>query len=132
MSFYPPGWTDDRLPNASGDDLLQLSDSQRTTLFDGLRATHGEDGFRAIMRETSRRYRARVEASKSDDTNQQECELNAPFIKSCTPSSEAQRLRTGVNGGSWCFAQRHTEVSMRRSGRSFERGRMEQMEISLR
>lgn len=67
MSFYPEGWTYDRLLNASGEDLMALSETQRTTLFEGLKVTYGEDGFREIMQEMSRRYRARVEAAKSEE-----------------------------------------------------------------
>lgn len=100
MSFYPPGWTHDRLLNASGDDLMTLSDAQRTTLFDGLKATHGEDGFRAIMQEMSLRYRARVEAAKSEDTKQQERELRAPFIQ--TLNSVFRSLAT-EDWGKWGF-----------------------------
>lgn len=100
MSFYPPGWTHDRLLNASGDDLMALSDSQRTTLFDGLKATHGEDGFRAIMQEMSRRYRARVEAAKSEDTKQQERELRAPFIQTLT---SVFRSSATEDWGKWGF-----------------------------
>lgn len=80
MSFYPEGWTHDRLLNASGEDLMALSETQRTTLFDGLKATHGEDSFREIMQEMSRRYRARIEAAKSEESKQQERELLAPFV----------------------------------------------------
>lgn len=81
MPFYPQGWTHNRLLNASGEDLMALSETQRSTLFDGLKATHGEDGFREIMQEMSRRYRARVEAAKSEETKQQERELLAPFVQ---------------------------------------------------
>ncbi|KAF4221016.1 hypothetical protein CNMCM8980_002894 [Aspergillus fumigatiaffinis] len=100
MSFYPPGWTYDRLLNASGDELQALSDSQRTTLFDGLRATHGEDGFRAILQEMSRRYRARVEAAKSEETKQQERELIAPFFKTL---SSVYRNPAPEDWGKWGF-----------------------------
>ncbi|KAJ6020327.1 hypothetical protein N7522_000402 [Penicillium canescens] len=93
MPFYPQGWTHDRLLNASGEDLMALSETQRTTLFDGLKATHGEDGFREVMQEMSRRYRARVEAAKSEETKQQERELLAPFVQTLnyvfrTPETE--------------------------------------------
>ncbi|KAJ6020646.1 hypothetical protein N7540_006150 [Penicillium herquei] len=100
MSFYPEGWTHERLLNASGEDLMALSETQRTTLFDGLKATHGEDGFREIMQEMSRRYRARVEAAKSDETKQQERELRAPFVQIL--SSVFQDAET-ENWGKWGF-----------------------------
>ncbi|KAJ5735163.1 uncharacterized protein N7483_000288 [Penicillium malachiteum] len=100
MSFYPEGWTHERLLNASGEDLLALSETQRTTLFDGLKAAHGEDGFREIMQEMSRRYRARVEAAKSEETRQQERELLAPFVQ--TLSSVFQNAET-ENWGKWGF-----------------------------
>ncbi|KAJ5703502.1 hypothetical protein N7493_011891 [Penicillium malachiteum] len=100
MSFYPEGWTHERLLNASGEDLMALSETQRTTLFDGLKATHGEDGFREIMQEMSRRYRARVEAAKSEETKQQERELLAPFIQ--TLSAVFQNAEA-ENWGKWGF-----------------------------
>ena len=100
MSFYPPGWNYDRLLNASGDDLMTLSDSQRTTLFDGLKAAHGEDGFRAIMQEMSRRYRARVEAAKSEETKQQERELRAPFIQTLNSVFRSPAIE---DWGTWGF-----------------------------
>lgn len=49
MPFYPQGWTHDRLLNASGEDFVALSETQRTALFDGLKAIYGEDGFHEIM-----------------------------------------------------------------------------------
>ncbi|KAJ5969601.1 hypothetical protein N7501_005849 [Penicillium viridicatum] len=93
MPFYPEGWTHNRLLNASGEDLMALSETQRSTLIGGLKATHGEDGFREIMQEMSRRYRARVEAAKSEETKQQERELLAPFVQTLnsvfrTPETE--------------------------------------------
>ncbi|KAJ5642363.1 hypothetical protein N7490_006363 [Penicillium lividum] len=101
MSFYPQGWTYDRLLNASGEDLMALSETQRTTLFDGLKAAHGEDGFREIMQEMSRRYRARTEAAKSEETKQQERELLAPFIQ--TLNCVFQSPETD-DWGKWGFA----------------------------
>ncbi|KAJ5617248.1 hypothetical protein N7537_002362 [Penicillium hordei] len=100
MSFYPPGWTHDRLLNASGNDLMTLSETQRTDLFVGLKATHGEEGFREIMQEMSRRYRARVEGAKSEETKHQERELHAPFIQ--TLSSVFRSLET-EDWGKWGF-----------------------------
>ncbi|KAF7178508.1 hypothetical protein CNMCM7691_007207 [Aspergillus felis] len=100
MSFYPAGWTYDRLLNASGDELQALSDSQRTTLFDGLKAIHGEDGFRAILQEMSRRYHARVEAAKSEETKQQDHELIAPFFKTL---SSVYRNPAPEDWGKWGF-----------------------------
>ncbi|KAJ5608924.1 hypothetical protein N7528_009491 [Penicillium herquei] len=100
MSFYPEGWTHERLLNASGEDLMALSETQRTTLFDGLKATHGEDGFREIMQEMSRRYQARVEAAKSEETKQQERELLAPFVQ--TLSAVFQNAEA-ENWGKWGF-----------------------------
>lgn len=35
---------------------MTFSDTQRTNLFDGLKATHGEDSFHEIMQEMSRRH----------------------------------------------------------------------------
>ncbi|KAJ5113890.1 hypothetical protein N7456_002424 [Penicillium angulare] len=100
MYFYPEGWTHERLLNASGEDLMALSETQRTRLFDGLKATHGEDGFREIMQEMSRRYRARVEAAKSEETKQQERELLAPFVQTL---SSVFRDAEPENWGKWGF-----------------------------
>ncbi|KAJ5936941.1 hypothetical protein N7466_003391, partial [Penicillium verhagenii] len=100
MSFYPEGWTHERLLNASGQDLMALSETQRSTLFDGLKATHGEDGFREIMQEMSRRYRARVEAAKSEETKLQEQELRAPFIQ---PLNSVFRSAATEDWGNWGF-----------------------------
>ncbi|KAJ5724088.1 hypothetical protein N7488_002123 [Penicillium malachiteum] len=107
MSFYPEGWTHERLLNASGEDLMALSETQRTTLFDGLKATHGEDGFREIMQEMSRRYQARVEAAKPEETKQQERELLAPFVQ--TLSAVFQTAEAG-NWGKWGFVVFRTTI----------------------
>ncbi|KAJ5809529.1 uncharacterized protein N7503_001747 [Penicillium pulvis] len=100
MSFYPEGWTHGRLLNASGEDLMALSETQRTTLFDGLKATHGEDGFREILQEMSRRYRARVEAAKSEETKQQERELLAPFVQTLNSVFRSAETK---DWGKWGF-----------------------------
>jgi hypothetical protein len=81
MSFYPEGWSYDRLLDASSQDMMALSETQRTTLFDGLKSTHGEDGFREILQEMSRRYQARVDAAESEETKQKRLELLAPFVQ---------------------------------------------------
>ncbi|KAJ5759385.1 hypothetical protein N7520_006541 [Penicillium odoratum] len=102
MPFYPDGWTYDRLLDASSEELMGLSDTQRTTLFDGLKAIHGEDGFHGILQEMSRRYRARVEATKSEETKQQEQELLAPFVQVLNSVFRFQGAET-EGWGKWGF-----------------------------
>lgn len=80
MSFYPPGWDHERLLNATTSDLMALPDDQRTALYDGLKATYGEEGFNEILEEMGRRYLARTEANKTEEQKQQELELFAPYI----------------------------------------------------
>ncbi|CAI7622214.1 unnamed protein product [Penicillium glandicola] len=82
MSFYPEGWTYERLLDATSEELLTLPDTQRFALFDGLKALHGEDGYREILQEMDRRCRARIEATESEETKQQRRELLAPFVQS--------------------------------------------------
>ncbi|KAJ5790567.1 uncharacterized protein N7518_007578 [Penicillium psychrosexuale] len=64
------GCTQDRLLNANGDDLMTFSDTQCTNLFNGLKATHGEDSFREIMQEMSRRHCAewRLQSQRKQNT----------------------------------------------------------------
>jgi len=95
MSFYPPGWEDrERLLNVTGEELMALSDEQRTALFDGLRATLGEDGFKETLAEMDRRQEARLEAAKSEERKQQERLLRAPYIQNLD-------LVFRFQGGAW-------------------------------
>lgn len=74
--------------------------SRPPTLFDGLKATHGEVGFREIMQEMSHHYRARIEAAKSEETKQQEREFLAPFVQ--TLNSVFRSAET-EDWGKWGF-----------------------------
>ncbi|KAI2792037.1 hypothetical protein POX_b02070 [Penicillium oxalicum] len=100
MSYYPPGWTYERLLDASGAEIQALPDSQRTALIDGLKETHGEDGFHSILQEMSRRYRARVEATESAEVKQQRRELVAPFYKAL---AAVYRSPVPEEWGEWGF-----------------------------
>ena len=50
-SYYPSGWDYERVLNASSDDIVVLGDDQKTSMFDGLKASLGPDGFEATIKE---------------------------------------------------------------------------------
>ncbi|KZF20248.1 hypothetical protein L228DRAFT_262923 [Xylona heveae TC161] len=71
-SFWPPGWDRERLLNATSAELLTLPDEQRFGMFDGIRATLGEEGLQETRQEMSRRYRARLAAAASAESTAQQ------------------------------------------------------------
>jgi len=99
MSFYPEGWTHEDLFNKPLDDILALPDDQRTTLFDGLKATFGEDGFNEIKQEINRRHWARREAAEESKQESVQ-ELLATFIRNLNSVFQTE---TTEDWGNWGF-----------------------------
>ncbi|KAI9654335.1 MAG: hypothetical protein M1821_006651 [Bathelium mastoideum] len=60
--YWPNGWSHDRLVNATSQDLLDLGDEQKDRMFASLKSTLGPSGFKALLDEMSRNYKARIAA----------------------------------------------------------------------
>lgn len=84
--YFPPQWVNDKLSHAFSEDLLKLSDEDRTTIFDSRKMTLGPDGFKALLQDVSNNYKARMaaaeKASSSDLNDELPPEIRAPFLAS--------------------------------------------------
>ena len=101
--YFPPGWNKERLLNASSDELLELSNSERIAMYDSLKASLGSEGFQSLLREMSNRYKARLAAENPSSPNPEDDlspEIRAPFL------ATLKRIYPGdsEDWGEWGFA----------------------------
>ena len=99
--YWPPGWSRDRLVNAASQDLLDLGDEQKDRMFNSLKSVLGPSGFKALLDEMSRNYKARV-AAEDDAIGR-----TTPDIDDLPAEAQAGFFRVlrerGLEGQEWGF-----------------------------
>lgn len=95
---WPPGWSRDRLVNASCSDILDIPENEKDRMFDSLRKILGPEGFKALLHEMSTNYKARMAAEAGDEQEPELlAHLRAPFL------ATLQQLYREGGMGQWGF-----------------------------
>jgi len=83
-AYFPPGLDKEKLLQASSEDLLKLSDDDRTAMLDSLKATLGPEGYKALLQEMSNNYKAfmvaKEKASSPNPNDELPPEIRALFL----------------------------------------------------
>ncbi|KAG9838270.1 hypothetical protein KCU98_g10261, partial [Aureobasidium melanogenum] len=59
-AYWPDGWSKEFLLHATSANILSLPEDEKNRMFDSLRSALGTNGFKELMTEASRNYKARV------------------------------------------------------------------------
>jgi hypothetical protein len=86
-TYWPSGWSRERLIHATSQDLTALGDNEKDRMFDSLRSTLGKDKFQALLAEMSLNYRARLAAERAANPS------GIPSISDISPEDQAPFLR---------------------------------------
>ncbi|KAF7503597.1 hypothetical protein GJ744_003580 [Endocarpon pusillum] len=92
--YYPPGWDRERMLNASDEESETLTQEQRDTFREGLRAHLGDAGLEDFRAESYLRWR-QCEQMK------EEAAAGVPRVRSPPPFLETMNLARERNGHEW-------------------------------
>lgn len=92
--YYPPGWDRERMLNATDEESETLSQEQRDTFREGLRADLGEAGLDEFRAESYMRWRQR-------EKTKEEAAAAVPQVRSAPPYLETMNLATERSGREW-------------------------------
>ncbi|KAK4962106.1 hypothetical protein LTR66_001036 [Elasticomyces elasticus] len=105
-TYWPEGWSRERLVNASSQDILALSDGEEDRMYASLRSVLGTDGFGALMAEMSGNYKAGLaqeEASVAANGGERPLSLDGLPPETRAPFLRTLRLQFPSDDHNWGF-----------------------------
>ena len=91
--YYPPGWDRERMLNATDEERETLTQEQRDTFREGLRADLGEAGLEDFQVETYMRWKQREKTKQAA--------AGVPQVRNPPPYLETMNLATQRNRCEW-------------------------------